>query len=432
MSEPYQDIHSYYFIKPKAAPADNTRVKYKTDPVPEPPKEPTPIEARLSDAKFLPPKDGVTFNGKCKAQVKIEYLRHTIMTKITFCLYSTYKGKTEIMKPDKFGNEKDGIAETEFTIFYPDNYTQGDTVEYFFKASHRRGEKEISSEKLTMPMASGKTIKKGDKGTIVEEINIRLAGFGGGVPSDTFDDKTEAKVKQFQKDYMKMGTPTGEVDEDTAKKIDEFGKKYTVSLELFDGLKCRCQPQCGGFGKGRFKNEYFEKPGKDGKPKPHDESTHKYEYPGMHRFLLWAVRGLNYHLEKETTISAKLDFFSSGYRCNDHPLTINRKTVNHMGKAADIHFKIKAETTWVTPKTDAENNALCEKIRKICLKPDGLNAQMEWGKANRISLESTADGAKTWIHADVRNFEKKYLDDKFFCKSIQDLDGKPLETLIKG
>ncbi len=151
MAEPYQDIHSYYFIKPKAAPADNTRVKYKTDPVPEPPKEPTPIEARLSDAKFLLPKDAVTFNGKCKAQVKIEYLRHTIMTKITFCLYCTYKGKTEIMKPDKVGNEKNGIAETEFTIFYPDDYTQGETVEYFFKASHRRGEKEISSEKLKMP-----------------------------------------------------------------------------------------------------------------------------------------------------------------------------------------------------------------------------------------------------------------------------------------
>ncbi len=152
MSEPYQDIHSYYFIKPQAAPADNTRVKYKTDPVPEPPKEPAQIEVRLSEGKFLSPKEGVSFNGKCKAQVKVEYLRHSIMTKITFCLYCTYKGKTEIMKPDKVGNEKNGIAETEFTIFYPDDYTQGETVEYFFKAAHRRGEKEVMSEKITMPL----------------------------------------------------------------------------------------------------------------------------------------------------------------------------------------------------------------------------------------------------------------------------------------
>jgi peptidoglycan hydrolase-like protein with peptidoglycan-binding domain len=275
---------------------------------------------------------------------------------------------------------------------------------------------------------AGKVIKKGAKGDIVVEINIRLSGFGGGVPSDVFDEFTEVKVKQFQKDYMKIKTPSGEVDEETASKIDEFGQKFTVD---FDRLKCLCG-KCGGFGKGRHKNDFFEKKDKYGNPKQHTEATHRYEYPGMHRSLLWAVRGLEFHLDKETLFSAKIDKFSSGYRCNDHILTIQRQTVNHMGKAVDIHFSTKIGQTWITSKNDKDNNDLCEEIRKICLKSSVLNAQMEWGSLNRFSLESTVDGAKTWVHADVRMFEKKYLEDKFFCKNIQEMNGELFLTLFKG
>src|SRR5271157_4651100 len=110
-------------------------------------------------------------------------------------------------------------------------------------------------------------VKKGDSGDIVEEINIRLSGFGGGVPNSTFDDLTESKVKQFQKDYMNMDSPTGEVDEDTAKAIDEFGGKYEID---FDQLKCRCG-LCSGFGNSKHKDEYSTT--------TKEEVFYKFEYP---------------------------------------------------------------------------------------------------------------------------------------------------------
>jgi hypothetical protein len=47
-------------------------------------------------------------------------------------------------------------------------------------------------------------IKKGDKNELIREINIRLAGFGGNVPTDEFTDCTEKMIKQFQRDYMKV------------------------------------------------------------------------------------------------------------------------------------------------------------------------------------------------------------------------------------
>ncbi len=34
---------------------------------------------------------------------------------------------------------------------------------------------------------------------LIREINIRLAGFGGNVPTDKFTDRTERMIKQFQK-----------------------------------------------------------------------------------------------------------------------------------------------------------------------------------------------------------------------------------------
>jgi hypothetical protein len=64
-------------------------------------------------------------------------------------------------------------------------------------------------------------IKLGDKNELVREINIRLAGFGGNVPTDEFTDRTEKMVKQFQKDYMKV-PETGKVCGNTLRAIDEF------------------------------------------------------------------------------------------------------------------------------------------------------------------------------------------------------------------
>ena len=113
-------------------------------------------------------------------------------------------------------------------------------------------------------------IKKGSpESELIREINIRLAGFGGNVPTDEFTDNTEKMVKQFQRDYMKV-PETGKVCGNVLKAIDEFSKKWVENIANY---KCLChasdskvkkENRCPGFGKGQ-----------------------KNEHPGMHRTLLW-------------------------------------------------------------------------------------------------------------------------------------------------
>jgi hypothetical protein len=62
---------------------------------------------------------------------------------------------------------------------------------------------------------------------LIREINIRLAGFGGNVPTDEFTDRTEKMVKQFQRDYMKVP--------ETEKSVEMYSKQLMILLR--NGLK---------------------------------------------------------------------------------------------------------------------------------------------------------------------------------------------------
>ena len=55
----------------------------------------------------------------------------------------------------------------------------------------------------------------------MKQINIRLAGFGGNVPTDEFDDRTEKTIKQFQRDYMQKD------------------KEYETNMQNSFGNRCR-------------------------------------------------------------------------------------------------------------------------------------------------------------------------------------------------
>jgi hypothetical protein len=256
-------------------------------------------------------------------------------------------------------------------------------------------------------------VEKGDSGEIVEEINIRLSGFGGGVPNSTFDDVTELKVKQFQKDYMNMGTPTGMVDEETANAIDEFGQKYPID---FNSIKCDCG-SCGGFGKGINKNVYLDN--------KKDEPHHQYEYPGMHRSLLWAVRGIMLFVANETKGDMKIDY-SSGYRCSINNKLKGRTSTNHMGKAIDLFLFKKAGSGWTAGDETAQKNQ-SDKLRHFF--QQRTSAQIGWSLPNKISLEPN-NIAPTWVHADVRNMQSSYLKDILFCKNEKDLDGSKMIDLL--
>jgi hypothetical protein len=120
----------------------------------------TADEVKLSDPQFLEGDEGFELNKKCRIQVKVEYLKETIRKQVKFSLFSDYKGEVQDMHHEVSGEENDGTAEAEITLFYNDAHYSDYyddptvTVDYFFKASHPRG-KEVESPRLTMPDVEG-------------------------------------------------------------------------------------------------------------------------------------------------------------------------------------------------------------------------------------------------------------------------------------
>lgn len=240
-----------------------------------------------------------------------------------------------------------------------------------------------------------RVMKKGMQGIDIQELQIRLAGFSGTVPDGDFGPGTETQVKQFQRDVMQMKKPDGVADQATLQAIANFATRYPID---FDALKCPCG-KCSGFGQGKFKGKY-----RDGKQ---NERNNLYEYPGMHRMLLWAVRAVMfYHPEYTFPIS-------SGYRCSVYSEQKGWSTTNHQGKAVDLDPK---------PVNDDQlkDEERCEKIRQKII--ETAKAVLDWSAPNRKSLESAKTGATTWVHYDVRSYDPKYLEDRFFCVNARELD----------
>lgn len=248
-------------------------------------------------------------------------------------------------------------------------------------------------------------IKKGDKNELIREVNIRLAGFGGNVPTDEFTDRTEKMIKQFQKDYMKI-PETGKICGNVLRAIDEFQSKYNFT---FDEIKCKCGT-CTGFGKGLYSEEKQDS--------AIAERSRKYEYPGIHRSMLSSMRSVIFYLAKDGRFS--LNKISSGYRCHEDNKNNNRSSTNHMGKALDLHFNKSGVRT--------RDNDDVETIRKDIFNKY-LGAKWDWKEKNIFNLESTAIGATTWVHYDVREFDLIYLEDTFFAKDIAGLNGKSIVLL---
>jgi hypothetical protein len=247
-----------------------------------------------------------------------------------------------------------------------------------------------------------RVIKRGLKGPDVEELQIRLAGFRGTIPDGDFGPGTELQVFQFQRDFMKMQEPTGIVEQKTMAAIDQFAEQFPID---FDALKCLCGV-CKGFGQGRFKGSY-----RHGKPKT--EQNYRYEYPGIHRMLLWAVRAFFFYIPEHEFV------ITSGYRCGVQNKKTKRKSTNHHGKAVDIDVPGKPD------EDKREDMIRCDEIRGIIVGKS--NAQIGWNAANRKSFEPS-DIAPTWIHYDVRCYDRKYLEDRFFCTNLKELDNiQPIE-----
>lgn len=282
-------------------------------------------------------------------------------------------------------------------------------------------------------------IKKGDKSELIREINIRLAGFGGNVPTDEFTDRTEKMIKQFQRDYMQV-TETGKICGNVLLSIDDFSRKFDLSNAFWNQMKCSCETKgkkaksklrgveelnsCSGFGDHTGKSTY--------KTTPHNEANHNYEYPGIHRSLLFGMKALQFYFNKQNVY--KIDQVTSGYRCRFK----NYKTTNHQGKAIDIQF---SKGDWQIRNAVKKNLKTLEDIRdSFYIKY--LGAQKNWPDKNLFSTEPIdllyyPDGSLrydytfSWLHIDVRQFDSVYLEDKYFCKNTNDLNGKSILQLAK-
>lgn len=239
-------------------------------------------------------------------------------------------------------------------------------------------------------------LRRGDKGADVVELQVRLAGFRGTLPDGDFGPGTELQVVKFQQHYMGASRPTGVVDRDSFLAIDEFARRHPID---FRRLRCPCG-QCGGFGSGRFKGRYL--PGGEGQ-----ERFHRYEYPGMHRLILWAARAVFFYLPEHAFS------FTSGYRCSVDNQRHNRTTTNHHGKAVDLDIASKPGEC---RRDDLDK---CCQVRGRIV--ELANAQIGWAAKNRKALEPE-NIAPTWVHYDVREYEPKYLGEDFFCRNAAELD----------
>lgn len=257
-------------------------------------------------------------------------------------------------------------------------------------------------------------IKKGDKNELIREVNIRLAGFGGNVPTDEFTERTEKMIKQFQRDYMKV-PETGKICGNVLRAIDEFGNTYSVDI---NEAKCPCR-ECEGFGKGLFSKEKND-------PKIL-EKKRKYEYPGIHRTLIWVEKAVKFYLaNQEKDKKLRVGIIYSGYRCNANNIKKGRSSTNHMGKALDLHIYGLSNSS--------NTEASADIVRDLLVKY--TKAEYRWGGKNVIALEPSTRNrignefiATTWVHYDVRTFELKYLKDEYFVKDNSSANGESILQL---
>ncbi len=278
------------------------------------------------------------------------------------------------------------------------------------------GQSKTMVQEVTNSGCGGKyCIRKGESSKLIEEINIRLAGFGGCLPSDKFTDLTETCVRQFQRDYMHV-EETGIICGNFLNALDEFGKKYPINI---NEAKCKCG-RCKGFGNERYLSEYNN-------PRI-QEKDRRYEYPGIHRSLFWAVKAVMFYLSnKEKEMNYSLQCIFSGYRCHYDNKIHRRSSTNHMGKALDLHFyrTTDKKKSWLYSTKDNET-IRANIFRKY------LNAKFDWQGKNVFNLESTSKGASSWVHFDVREYSLEYLDKRFFASTIKEVDGVSIVELAKA
>ena len=232
-------------------------------------------------------------------------------------------------------------------------------------------------------------------------IQLALTGFGAGVPDGIEGNKTKAAISLFKKEIMT--DPNSDIISSIKKFLGEnIPTKFRSGINDY---KCPCG-ECGGFGWGKFKKEYW-----DWSPSKY-EAFHKYEYPGIHIAIFCAVAYINYYAKQlhghDMTVT-------SGYRCHSDNEKKRRTSTNHMGKAIDAKIPN-------APGQIEASKKFYHKFQTSLVESSPNAFQIRWESANKVSFEPAKKEkpeefiATTWIHADVRNYAKEYLADSYFHK----------------
>lgn len=278
-----------------------------------------------------------------------------------------------------------------------------------------RGENGTPKTSVSLECDESSCLKIGDHGPLIEEINIRLHGFGGTMvankPWDEYTQKTAKAVKQFQRDFMKT-SETGIVCGDVLRALDLFRSSYPINMTH---LKCQCS-SCGGFGRGYASSASVQYFGSNGQPYSGRER------PGIHRALLWTLRAVKFYVDTvDVALGYKFEKINSGYRCWQRNKEIHLKTTNHLGNALDIQFR--------------KNNTICsgnvlQKLREdIFIKRIG--ARMGWGNHYGFAMESNAQGAQSWVHIDMRDVIAPWDHSRYYAVTNGACDGASLVELAR-
>lgn len=243
-------------------------------------------------------------------------------------------------------------------------------------------------------------LKFRDSGEDVVELQLILAGFSGTDWDGFFGQNTEKSVKQFQHHFMGLQNPSGIADFITLHALRDFNNTFQFD---FDDLKCTCG-LCGGFGYSKNQGVYL-------KGKPQVEAYYQYEYPGIHKAILYSYKACIFYAKRNNFPTPVIN---CGYRCSENNKQHGRTSTNHQGKALDIDFPAPK----VTKEDVIADKSRCDAFRELMTKFG--NFQIAWNTLNQKALEPSSI-APTWIHMDVRCYSQKFLQDKFFIKNPKDL-----------
>jgi Bacteriophage peptidoglycan hydrolase. len=232
MADKWHDInHPGVWRKPDQEKPDSGTTT-PADPADDPPQEDKQPLVKLSEGKFVPPGEGAEINKKCPVQVNVEYLDDSAksMQKVTFSLYANYNDTTSNLSHYVDGYEQDGVATTEMTMYPPPDYQEGDSVDYFFKADHIRGEKVIDSEDLTLPQDTQTIVlQKGD----YDENGAQT--YNKNQSGDNF--KPNNVLKKLQGDlittnFLPQGSDDGFFGDQTDKAVNDFQDNAIKSVRM--------------------------------------------------------------------------------------------------------------------------------------------------------------------------------------------------------